>query len=61
MCGGESLLPSDMDPGGVLTSPFPTDIEYEGELLLGIEWSTRTAPAFCSSQEIFRIWEGGQT
>lgn len=40
VCSGESLLPSGIDPGGVLTSPFPTDIEYKGELLPGIEWIT---------------------
>lgn len=35
---GKSLLPSDMDPGGVLTPPFPTGIEHKGEMLPGIRW-----------------------
>lgn len=38
MYGGESLLPSDMDPRGVLSPPFPIGTEYKGELLPGIEW-----------------------
>lgn len=29
---GKSLLPFDMDPGGVLTPQFHTDIEYKGEM-----------------------------
>lgn len=36
--GGEKPPAIYMDPGGVLTPLFPTDIEYKGELLPGVEW-----------------------